>query len=143
MNAYFDTSALVKLFAPQEAGGDLARAMWDSTDLAFTSRIAYVEARAALAAGSRSRRVAGTEQRAGRRALEGFFQAMDLIEVTPDIVRAAGDLAEAHGLRGYDAVHLASSLTLDLDDTVLVTWDRELAWAGYAAGLDLAGISLE
>ncbi len=143
MNAYFDTSALVKLLAPQEAGADLARAMWDSTDLAFTSRIAYAEARAALAAGSRSGRVAGTERREGRRALEEFFQAMDLIDVTPEIVRTAGDLAEAHALRGYDAVHLASLLTLDPEDTVLVTWDRELARAGYASGLDLAGITLE
>ena len=143
MNAYFDTSALVKLLAAQEAGADLARAMWDSTDLAFTSRIAYVEARAALAAGSRSGRVAGTEPREGRRALEEFFQAMDLIDVTPEIVRAAGDLAEAHVLRGYDAVHLAALLTLDPEDTVLVTWDRELAWAGYASGLALAGIPLE
>ena len=143
MNAYFDTSALVKLLAPQEAGSDLARAIWDSTDLAVTSRIAYVEARAAMAADSRSGRVAGTDQRESGRALEEFLQAMDVIDVTPEIVRAAGDLAEAHGLRGYDAVHLASSLTLDLDDTVLVTWDRELARAGYASGLDLAGISLE
>jgi predicted nucleic acid-binding protein len=143
MNAYFDTTALVKLLAPHETGADLARTLWDATDLAFTSRLAYVEARAALAAGARSGRVADTVQQEGRQALEQFFEAMDLIDVTPEIVRAAGDLAEAHALRGYDAVHLASSLTLDPDDTVLVTWDRELAWAGHAAGLDLAGIPLE
>lgn len=143
MNAYVDTSALVKLVAPQEAGSEIARAAWDSTDRAVTSRIAYVEAWAALAAGSRSGQVAGTEQREGRRAPEAFLQAMDLIDVTPEIVRAAGDLAETHALPGYDAVHLASALMLDPDDTVLVTWDRDLAWAGHALGIDLAGISLE
>jgi predicted nucleic acid-binding protein len=132
-----------KPVAPQEAGSDLAGAVWDSMDRAVTSRIACVEARAALAAGSRSGRVAGTGQRARRRALEASPQAMDLIDVTPEIVRAAGDLAETHALPGYDAVHLASSLTLDLDDAVLVTWDRDLARAGHALGLDLAGTSLE
>ncbi len=70
------------------------------------------------------------------------FRVMQVVEVTDEVARSAGDLAGAHALRGYDAVHLASSLTL-ADDTVMVTWDRELALAAYRSGLDLAGISLE
>ena len=34
------------------------------------------------------------------------------IHVNSEIVRMAGDLAEKHGLRGFDAVHLASAVTL-------------------------------
>ena len=142
MTAYFDTSALVKLFMT-EAGSDLARAMWNSTEILATSRVTYVEARAALAAARRAGRLPGAVQEDSRRALDDRFQELEVVEVTPEIARSAGDLAEEHGLRGYDAIHLASSLTLDPEDTVLVTWDRELALAAYASGLDLAGISLE
>jgi predicted nucleic acid-binding protein len=34
------------------------------------------------------------------------------IQVTREIVRMAGEMAEKHGLRGFDAIHLASALTL-------------------------------
>jgi hypothetical protein len=34
------------------------------------------------------------------------------IQVTVELVRLPGDLAEKHGLRGFDAVHLASAVTL-------------------------------
>ncbi len=33
-------------------------------------------------------------------------------EATEGVVRAAGDLAETHALRGFDAVHLASALLM-------------------------------
>ena len=34
------------------------------------------------------------------------------IHVTAELVQLAGDLAEKHGLRGFDAIHLASAVTL-------------------------------
>lgn len=34
---------------------------------------------------------------------------LDVIGLDPDLAHAAGDLAEAHGLRGYGAVHLATA----------------------------------
>jgi predicted nucleic acid-binding protein len=37
---------------------------------------------------------------------------MLVVDVSEDIVLAAGDLAEAYRLRGYDAVHLASALVV-------------------------------
>ncbi len=141
MNAYFDTSALVKLLVT-EPGSDFARALWDSAGSPVTSRITYVEARSALAAAWRARRLPEATPDRSKQLLEGFFREMGVIEVDAAIARAAGDLAEQNGLRGYDAVHLASSLALDPEDTVLVTWDRDLAWAAYAAGLSLAGIDL-
>ena len=142
MNAYFDTSGLLKLLVA-EPGSDLAMAIWESTGVAVTSRVTYVEARAALAAARRQGRLADAQLAETRRSLEARFQAMEVVEVDATIARAAGDIAEQSRLRGYDAIHLASSLMLGPEDTVLVTWDRDLAWAAYAAGLSLAGISLE
>jgi hypothetical protein len=46
----------------------------------------------------------------------------------------AGELAERHGLRGYDAVHLASAISIEDADLVTATWDEALAAAVTASG---------
>jgi predicted nucleic acid-binding protein len=60
-----------------------------------------------------------------------------LVAVDVALSRAAGDLAEQLGLRGYDAVHLASALTLG-EPTTVVTWDEELRRAAAGSGCAIA-----
>lgn len=139
MNTYFETSAIIKLVVVEE-GSDEAGAVWDGSDLLLASRLSYAEARAALAAAGRAKRLSDKGLHHAKKSLERRFQEIDLIEVTSDVARSAGDLAERHALRGYDAVHLASALTLNAGSVVIVTWDRDLAQAGRAEGFDLAGI---
>ena len=43
--------------------------------------------------------------------------------------RHAGELAQRHELRGYDAVHLAAAVTVRSADLVVVTGDNDLARA--------------
>lgn len=59
---------------------------------------------------------------------------MRLVGVDRELAQRAGALAAVHALRGYDAVHLATALAIDDPEIVLVTWDRDLARAGLAAG---------
>lgn len=61
-----------------------------------------------------------------------------LIGVDEALARDAGELADELALRGYDAVHLASALALGDEETVLVTWDRDLAGAALDVGLAIA-----
>jgi hypothetical protein len=42
-------------------------------------------------------------------ALDGTWGSIDVVELRRPIAIAAGELAERHGSRGYDAVHLASA----------------------------------
>lgn len=142
MITYFETSAIVKLVVVEEET-DRAAAIWDASDLALTSRLAYTEARAALAAARRARRISVAGLEGAKRALEERFEELDVIEVAPEIARSGGDLAEQHGLRGYDAIHLASALAVEADHLVLITWDRDLARAGRTVGFDLAGIAAD
>lgn len=74
-------------------------------------------------------------------AFDRLFMEIEHIEVTPALAVTAGDLAEARGLRGYDAVHLASALLGADDDVAIATADRRLAEAARAEGLDVAGLS--
>lgn len=140
MTTYFETSAIVKLLVAEE-GSNRAGLLWDASDLIATSTISYAEARAALAAALRARRLTPTGLQGAKVALEDRFRRFDRVEVSEDLVRSAGDLAEEHELRGYDAIHLASALSLEAPETILVTWDHDLARAGRRVGLDLAGIA--
>lgn len=60
-----------------------------------------------------------------------------MVGVDGQLARQAGELTEEFGLRGYDAVHLASALALG-PETTLVTWDRNLARAAMSSGLGVA-----
>jgi predicted nucleic acid-binding protein len=139
VTTYFETSAIVKLLVAEE-GSDRADVLWDSADLLATSELSYVETRAALAAANRSGRLTRNALAEAKDALEERFAHVHRVEVTPDVVRSAGNLAEDLSLRGHDAVHLASALALEDSHMILVTWDEDLFRAGNTVGFNLAGI---
>lgn len=70
--------------------------------------------------------------------LDRAFASLSVVELDPRLARFAGEVAERFGLRAYDAVHLASVLIADEDETVVLTWDRALAAAATDVGLGLA-----
>lgn len=70
--------------------------------------------------------------------LDGLTTELTIVGIDEALARRAGELADAHGLRGYDAVHLASALALGATETLLVTWDRDLGKAAAGAGLAVA-----
>jgi uncharacterized protein len=141
VNAYFETSALVKLLT-REDGWDLADALWGASDLLITSRLTYVEVRAALAADGRGRRFGAALLATAKASLEERLDSMEIVEASDGVVAEAADLAERHALRGCDAVHLASALAYGSAETTFATWDRELASAARARSLDVAGIAV-
>jgi predicted nucleic acid-binding protein len=71
--------------------------------------------------------------------LESRFKDLLLVGVDLELARVAGIKAELFGLRGYDAVHLASALGLGGEETTLITWDKGLAGAAASTGLAVAG----
>jgi uncharacterized protein len=102
--------------------------------------IAYPESRAAVAAARRAARIPRARYDALLGELEDIRHELILLDADEPLARRAGDLAEQHALRGYDAVHLATALALG-DDVVVVTWDRDLSTAAAACGCATAGIS--
>ena len=138
MIGYLDTSALVKLLLRDEEDTDVIRRLVAAMDMTFTSRIAYPEGRAALAAARRAGRLTPRDHARATRDLERTIASFRIVELHPALARAAGDVAERFALRALDAVHLASALALGGRDTVVVTWDRALASAVAAAGLGIS-----
>ncbi|MHB8507957.1 MAG: type II toxin-antitoxin system VapC family toxin [Candidatus Dormibacteria bacterium] len=112
----------------------MADAAWLSDTWRATSLVAYAECRAGLARAHRAGRLPRGQTARVRETLDARWLELEKIGVTEDRVRHAGHLADRHGLRGFDALHLASALAFG-DLTVLITWDRALAEAARAEGL--------
>jgi predicted nucleic acid-binding protein len=137
---YFDTSAILPIVI-EEPSSLAASRLWDEADRAVSSRLVYVEGRAALAMAHRMKRVDGRGLRAGVEELEALYEQVDAVEVTGDLVREAGALAERFGLRGYDAVHLASAQLVDDPELVFASGDQDLLGAARALGIATADLN--
>ena len=111
MVIYLDTSSLVKLYVEEEDSSkvvDLVR----SSKVIATSMVAYAEARSAFARRYREKAFSPSQY---KRLVSFFNQDWDnylIVRITKELVLLAGDLAERRRLRGFDAIHLSSALTL-------------------------------
>lgn len=139
MIAYFDTSALVPLLI-HEPGSGVARQMWEEAQRIVAIPLLYAEGRAALAQAQRMGRISPGQLRAAVDELDEVYSQIDVVGIDEPLVRQAGALAEAHGLRGYDAVHLAAAQRAADPDFVVVAGDRALLTAATAVGLTIARV---
>lgn len=118
----------------------MAAELWGSAYPAASSILAYPEGRAALAAARRLDRLGEKEHRQALAAFEELYAELATVGVDQELAGRAGGYAEEFGLRGYDAVHLATALELGDEEVVLVTWDRDLGRAAERVGLGIAGL---
>jgi predicted nucleic acid-binding protein len=135
MITYVDTSTLLKLII-EEPGSDVAAALWDDSDGLTSVSIMYAEARAALAAARRAGRVTSPQHRSAVEMLDDLWSQLFVVAVDDGLVLEASELAERHGLRGYDAVHLAAALRAGA--SVVSSADRALCEAARAEGFHVA-----
>jgi len=115
---YLDTSALVKRYA-REQGSDWVRMLLDPSarHALYTIRLTGPELVAALARKARTGEMTTAN---AADAIRAFRADWDGLGRTHYRVLAAGyvatgramDLVERHGLRGYDATHLAAALVV-------------------------------
>jgi len=137
---YLDTSALVKLYAVEEGRGAVEHAV-EEAELVVISAVAYAEARAALARKHREGVFSEEEHSEVVAALDEDWRTLKVLSVTENVARIAGNLAEQHALRGFDAIHLASALMVraailgqssgeaDLEDVLFLGFDSDLVEA--------------
>jgi uncharacterized protein len=143
LRLYLDTSALVKLYV-EEDGSSIVRSAVEEAETVATSIVAYVEARAAFARRQLERTIPLSDYRLLIRDFEADWRHYLVIEATEPLVRRAAELAEAHRLRAYDAIHLASASVLkeNLEDSVsFASWDSQLQAAAGREGLAPTRIS--
>jgi predicted nucleic acid-binding protein len=111
---YFDSSGLVKWYVVEAGTPWVDRILSPrSGHEVYTVRVAGAEVVAAFAIRLRT----GTLTLAEAQAATARFRAdlrhvFVMVDVTESLVDAAMTMAERHGLRGYDAIHLASALSV-------------------------------
>ena len=138
MIAYLDASALVKRHVDEH---------WSRETLEFaaraevvaTSLVSRAEVAAALAKAVRVKLLKEDEARGAQRAFATQWPDIVRIPVMEALVSRAETLAWDHGLRGYDAIQLASAVLFQesLGTAVrLVTFDIQLWDAARRAGLE-------
>jgi uncharacterized protein len=108
---YLDTSSLVKLYVDEPGSGDVRRQV-EEAEIVAASVVAYPEARAALARRRREQSLTVAGHRRSKTALDADWPHVLALDVSTPLARSAGDLAEQHKLRGFDALHLASYLAV-------------------------------
>lgn len=121
-----------------EPGSELAAELWDRAESVMSSQLVYPEARAAAGAARRQGRIDAGTLRQAVSMIDALCAQLSIIGLDPDLAHTAGDLAETHGLRGYDAVHLATALSAGAQSLLFATWDRELARGAVAAGCSVS-----
>ena len=135
MIVYLDASALVKRYVAETGSAEVESLIGEAQAIG-TAVVSRAEVAAALA---KAARVGLVTREAAAKALEAFnadWEHLIRLQLGEPLAARAATLAWEHGLRGYDAVHLAAALVWreTLGETVTVaTYDREL-WRGARAG---------
>jgi predicted nucleic acid-binding protein len=138
MILYLDTSSLVKLYVEEDESSKVD-ALVRSSEVTATSLVAYAEARAAFARRFREKAFTPDEHDRIKEFFDKDWRSYLILSVTEDMIRLAGDLAEKHALRGFDAIHLASALTLRQELSSLIVFscfDDNLQKASVLENLD-------
>jgi hypothetical protein len=140
---YFDTSAIVKRYDPREIGSQWVRSLFGSwsADLFLFSQRVIVEVTSAFFRKWREGAIAESE---GQVALDAFHQdslhQYLLDPVSESILLLASDLIKRHPLRAYDAVQLATAISLSNDlqssgeRVVFISADDRLIQAARSEG---------
>ncbi|MDQ1301345.1 MAG: hypothetical protein QG637_1266 [Chloroflexota bacterium] len=141
---YFDSSAVVKRYAPERGSGWIGAIVETTQNTVYLNQIGVVEVAAALAKKIRTREL----------TVEGYEAALWLfltdlanreyavVPLSDQVVELGVELTRRHPLRGYDAVHLATAATMrtallgaGLPPLVFVSADQVLCEAAENEGL--------
>ena len=110
-----------------------------AADAVTTSQIALVESRAALGRMRAGGRLSASAHRMRLRDFTTFWTRTAAAAVDEETTERAAHLAERHRLSAYDAVHLASALTVAaVEPMTFACFDAELRAAAAAERLTLA-----
>lgn len=137
MILYLDSSSLVKRYVQEVGSGEVERVL-DEAAVVATVAITRVEIAAALAKAVRLKALTQEEAWKTLEVFRGEWPDLVQLAVTDLLVSQAETLAWEHGLRGYDAVQLASaSLWQEMmnERVTFSTFDQRLWTTAQNVGL--------
>ncbi len=139
---YADTSALIKRFVA-EKGTPLVHIIVSQRGPIATAKIAYAEVYAALARQHRGGHLSRGQYILACRQFEREWEAYIRVALSDEVLWLSRDLIQRHPLRGFDAIHLASALTLSnaLEEKItFIAADNRLLHAAEVEGLEALNV---
>lgn len=137
MILYLDASALVKHYVAEPGSTEVNEAI-SQAEVVSTALISRAEVAAALAKAVRTSALTPEYAAHSLQVFRDEWPDLVRVQVTEFVIARADAFAWEHGLRGYDAVHLAAaSVWQDMmgDRVTLATFDRRLWTAAQQVGL--------
>ncbi|HOC22514.1 MAG TPA: type II toxin-antitoxin system VapC family toxin [Anaerolineae bacterium] len=137
MIVYLDASALVKRYVAERGTAEVTALIAAAAGVG-TSLISRAETSAALAKAVRVGALTFEGAAAALQVFRSEWPWLIRVQATELVLARADALAWELGLRGYDAVHLASALIWQEgvgEAVTLATYDRQLWDAGHTQGL--------
>ena len=137
MILYLDASALVKRYVAEAGSAEVGAAISQAV-VTGTALVSRAEVAAALGKAVRVDALTQEEALAALQVFRNDWVDLVRIQLTEMVIARADLLAWDHGLRGYDAVQLASALAWQdaLGEAVtLATFDRHLWTVAQSVGL--------
>jgi len=138
MILYLDTSALVKKYFKEKNSSEVISAWKLSLGIA-TSAVAYAELLAAVYRKASETRVKKPLIESVVNIFQEDWSSFIIVEVNHRLNETIHKVIGNHGLRGFDAIHLASALTIGsavADNFVFACYDKRLKYAAQAEGLE-------
>lgn len=111
MILYCDTSALIKLLN-EEPGSQQLQAFSATAAWVATCRLTWAEAMAAMARRQREDPISANAIDEARGRLIQIWGSLAIVDVSQEVVEAAGRFADGFALRGTDSVQLAAAAVL-------------------------------
>jgi predicted nucleic acid-binding protein len=108
---YLDTSALIKRFAAEQ-GSSLVQVLVTRRGPVATAKIAYAEIYAGLRRKYREGDLSEGVYATVGKQFERDWKSYVRVDLRDEVLLLARDLIQRHPLRGFDAIHLASALSL-------------------------------
>jgi predicted nucleic acid-binding protein len=137
MILYLDSSVLAKLYVDEDGSDEASQEAAEATTL-VTSALAFPEVTAMFARRRRERVMTTKEVATAVARFREDWASIMAVTLDADLTLAAGRLAAEHGLKGADAVHLASFerilATTEDDDVRFLCADERLSKAARKLG---------
>jgi predicted nucleic acid-binding protein len=138
MILYLDTSAIVKKYIKEENSSKVISA-WKSSLGIATSAVAYAELLAAVYRKAAETHVKSSVFKSIIRLFQDDWSSFIIVEVDNRLNEMIHKVIAKHGLRGFDAIHLASALTIAsavTDHFLFACYDERLRHAAQAEELE-------
>ncbi len=138
MILYLDTSALVKKYFEEINSSEVISA-WKSSLGISTSAVAYAELLAAVYRKASETRVKKSLFQNVVSTFQEDWSSFIIVEVDNRLNETIHKVIANHGLRSFDAIHLASALAIGTavaDNFLFACYDERLRQAARAEGLE-------